>query len=78
MKLFSRKQSERTEEGTTATLECPHLAAVPRWDNLDDIGHEDRATAFYCEACRSTFTPEEYRAIQQAAHERLQQIVEAN
>ena len=40
---------------------CPHTALVPRWDSVDDMGKEDRATSYFCQGCEQTFTPEEAR-----------------
>ncbi len=39
--------------------ECAHGAMTPRWDAIEDMGHEDRASSFVCEACHSTLTPAE-------------------
>jgi hypothetical protein len=68
MGLFSKK--DRGE----ATLEkppCPHSALVPRWDSVDDIGHEERATSYFCEACGESFSPAEARLLQQSMADRL-------
>lgn len=55
--------SERTE--------CPHVAMTPRWDNIDDMGHEDRASAFVCDSCQQALTPAEARLARETAGERL-------
>jgi hypothetical protein len=70
--LFS-KDKEKTEQETPATElpPCPHGVLLPRWDSIDDIGHEDRATAYFCEACHETFTPEQAQRLRESAHERL-------
>jgi hypothetical protein len=42
-----------------AVSSCPHTALVPRWDSIEDMGKEDRATSYFCQGCERTFTPEE-------------------
>ena len=50
---------------------CPHATLTARWDSVEDIGHEDRATAYVCEACGETFTPEEAAELRRSEVERL-------
>ena len=45
---------ERVVDGT-----CAHVAITPRWDNIDDMGHDDRASSWVCDACHATLTPAE-------------------
>ena len=59
-RLFRRGESQPT---ALAEVECPHTALTPRWDALEDIGKEDRATAFKCESCGVTLTGEEGRML---------------
>ena len=63
MKLFKhREDDEATRPLTTEELqeECTHGGVLlARWDDIDDMGHEDRATSFLCEACGAVFTPAE-------------------
>ena len=42
---------------------CPHAVLMPRWDSVADMGKDDLATRFVCEACHQEFTPEEARAL---------------
>jgi hypothetical protein len=35
----------------------------PRWENADDMGHEDRVTEYRCQSCGQCFTPDEGRAL---------------
>lgn len=51
--------SDKSKTGVVEAPPCPHTALVPRWDSVDDIGHEDRATHYYCESCGQTFSPNE-------------------
>ncbi|MFA7249352.1 MAG: hypothetical protein WC273_06915 [Dehalococcoidia bacterium] len=42
-------------------VECAHVAVTPRWDRVEDMGHEERATSFVCDSCHATLTPDEAR-----------------
>jgi hypothetical protein len=55
MRLLKRHDDEKAGE---LTPQCEHITLVPAWDSPEDIGHEDRATSFRCEACREVFTLE--------------------
>jgi hypothetical protein len=46
---------------------------TPRWNSVDDIGHEDRATSFRCESCGQSFTPDDAREVRAAGAERLRE-----
>ena len=68
-----------TKDRGTAVIDvppCPHVTLVPRWDAAADIGINDRASRFVCEACQHEFTPEEARALLATASERLPEAVE--
>ena len=73
----SRMEAEMTASRATRFAEtasliaCPHTVLAPRWDNAQDMGHEDRATAFTCNACDQSFTPEEVRTLRSTESERL-------
>ncbi|MGD9893739.1 MAG: hypothetical protein AB7R89_01765 [Dehalococcoidia bacterium] len=58
-KLFGRRDSAPA----TRTVPCPHTTVAPLWDRAEDIGQEERATAYRCGACRMTFTVEEGRPL---------------
>jgi hypothetical protein len=65
-KLFGRKTEEaaapeRTLEEIQA--ECPHSTVSGRWDSVEDMGKEDKATRFVCEACNAEFSLEEMREL---------------
>lgn len=55
-----RKEETPTE---TRNVECPHKALTARWDRSEDIGKEERATSFRCEACGGTFSGDEGREL---------------
>lgn len=44
-------------------VQCPHKVLTPRWEQAEDIGHEDRATGFRCESCGEMFSGDEGRAL---------------
>ena len=67
-KLFTKSAKEET---AVEAPPCPHTALIPRWDSIDDIGHDEKATHFVCEACEATFSPEEARQLQESARQRL-------
>lgn len=53
-----RHPAQDSSSPSTPT-ECAHVAMTPRWDAIEDMGHEARASSFVCEACHSTLTPAE-------------------
>jgi hypothetical protein len=55
---------------------CIHGALVPRWDNVADMGQEDKATSYRCDSCYQEFTPEEARAMRAIALERMRDLSE--
>jgi len=77
-KLFGRGSAtaEREKERSAAAM-CPHTTLVPRWDNVADIGHEERATGYRCEGCGATFTRAEAEALRRQEAERLRETVAA-
>jgi hypothetical protein len=63
MGLFRRRNNDSAvAELETTAAPCPHIQLSPRWENPEDMGHEDLATAFVCQACGATLTPDESRA----------------
>lgn len=70
-KLFGGKSKE-SESHSTATLNCPHAVLVPRWENVKDMGHEDKITRFMCEACHEEFDPTEAARLRDTINERME------
>jgi hypothetical protein len=76
-KVFSKSEPEN--EQTTAAEpvaeeerpECMHGVLVARWDNAADLGDQEKASSFTCEACGSTFSPEEARVLRESLADRL-------
>jgi hypothetical protein len=81
-KLFGHGQSKAEkmidEEPLTVAESppCPHSVLSPRWDSAADLGNKDKATAFVCEACGETFSPEEARLLRETEVERLEPLFE--
>jgi hypothetical protein len=57
-KLFGKKK-----EAAIEAPPCPHIALVPRWENPEDMGKQDRVSSYTCSACGTTLTADEGRAI---------------
>jgi hypothetical protein len=74
--LFGRGKSKAARAEVPA-LDCPHVTLVPKWDSVQDMGVEDRATSYVCEACQQSFTPEAGRALRAAEAERLKAVAQA-
>lgn len=70
MNLLKKRRDEepRADE---PKLECEHVTLIPRWDSAADIGHDDRATSFNCEACGAQFTPEQAQGLRATEAARL-------
>lgn len=62
------KETPRQQPGATGQAECPHKVLLPRWDKLEDMGHEDKAAGYRCNACGASFTLEEGEEIRRKAH----------
>ncbi len=63
-KLTGKQEQEDAAEQASPAMEsptCPHTALVPRWDSVEDMGKDDRATSYFCQGCERTFTAEEAR-----------------
>jgi hypothetical protein len=70
-KLFGNKT--KVEEAATVVVapSCPHAVLVPRWENVQDMGHEDKITRYMCEACHEEFPPDVARQLRDTINERL-------
>lgn len=72
MGLFRK---DRDDESDTALLEperdCLHVALTARWDNLDDMGRDELATAYVCQSCSEVFTPVEAARLRATEADRI-------
>ena len=50
------KLLKKPDAGTITAPSCSHRVLIARWDNPEDIGHEDRVTGYRCESCQELFT----------------------
>jgi hypothetical protein len=48
-KLFGKTRDERNSPQETPA--CSHLVLLPRWDRLEDMGHEEKIVGYTCDAC---------------------------
>ena len=76
LKKRRRDQDEPAPAAADApATECPHYVLVPHWDAVADMGKDDRATSFRCEACAREFSREEGLALRATEAERVRLLV---
>jgi hypothetical protein len=75
-KLFGGKKQQQPTAVAEPLVECPHAVLVPRWDSVQDMGHEDKATRYMCESCREVFTPEQAAQLRDSIAERMTAALE--
>jgi len=68
-KLFGGKKQEVVAEAIQ--VECPHSVLVARWDSVQDMGIEEKATRFMCESCKEMFEPAEAQRLRDTLSERI-------
>jgi hypothetical protein len=63
----------RAVNAATATAElptaptdppCPHTTLMPRWDNVADMGKDNKVTSYTCDSCQESFTAGAGHALQ--------------
>ncbi len=70
-RLFGRNAVVAEPPEAAARGPCLHAALTARWNNVQEMGDESKATGWFCEACHEMFTPEEGRALRDSEGERL-------
>jgi len=70
--LFGGKK--QAEAVSTVSVECPHSVLVARWDSVQDMGIEEKATRFMCETCKEMFSPEEATQLRNTLAQRIARI----
>ena len=75
-KLFGRA-GKATPAGVAEAPPCSHVVLVPGWGSAEDMGKDDRATRFTCDACGTVFTPAEAEALRKTEAERLRETLGA-
>jgi hypothetical protein len=71
MGLFGRKKNQPTL--VEDKPECLHIGLVARWDSVDDMGNEEKATSYLCPSCNAEFAPDEARSIMATQADRLRE-----
>lgn len=74
-KLFHRTP-EADPVATAERPTCLHGALVPRWDDLADMGQEDKVTSYRCDSCGDVFSPAEADALRLKAVDRIRDVNE--
>jgi hypothetical protein len=72
-KVFDKKQAGPAET-VPQSVECPHTMLIPRWDSVEDMGDEAKATAFLCESCGIAFDQGEASQLKADAADKLRRI----
>ncbi|MBM4415013.1 MAG: hypothetical protein FJ035_01825 [Chloroflexi bacterium] len=67
---------KQAQSSAGAATECLHVALDPHCDRLEDMGHEERAASFRCEACGREFDAAEGTALCAAEADRLRRLME--
>jgi hypothetical protein len=62
-KLLKKKDAEPLPD----LPPCTHRVLVPRWDRVEDMGRDDRVTAYQCETCHELLGAEEGRELMSMA-----------
>jgi hypothetical protein len=70
-KIFGGGSKKTVATVDTPTVECPHAVLVPRWENVQDMGIEAKATRWMCESCKQIFTPDEATHLRATLAERV-------
>ena len=63
LNLFRRESKGKTTEAAKTEQHCTHAILMPRWDSVQDIGHEDKAIGYACSACSQRFSLAEATAL---------------
>ena len=74
-KLLHREDAPEATAATEAPV-CVHTILLPRWESVDDMGHEEKATGFHCDTCGQDFTPEEAARLRASEGDRLRVATE--
>jgi hypothetical protein len=70
-KALRRKEERKSRPAEAAKRVCPHVALVPRWQSVDDIGKQGKVIQYTCESCNAFFSREEGERLKATEGERL-------
>ena len=59
MNIFRHRDRDPHHLEASGGQTCHHRTLTARWDSVQDMGNEERASAYECSACGSRFTPGE-------------------
>lgn len=66
-----RGRSSRTARAQEAPPVCDHRSLLPRWNRVEDMGRDDLATSYQCEACSQVFSVDERQRLRDKASRTL-------
>lgn len=69
MKWLRRDKDQPSEP--TEDVQCEHIRLLPKWDRPDDMGNDERASSFWCEACGTEFSAEDGARLRATEQERV-------
>jgi hypothetical protein len=75
-KIFGRGGATITRTTEQVAADCPHVTLSARWDNVQDMGQEDKATSYICATCSQRFTPEEAAAHRESQTRAIRSITD--
>jgi hypothetical protein len=75
-KLFGGGKKQQQPAVAVEAPPCPHAVLVPRWDSVEDMGKEDKATRYMCEGCHQVFSPAEAQELRESIAQRMQESLE--
>jgi hypothetical protein len=67
MGLLGKLLKKPVEAQTLTAPSCSHRMLLARWDNVEDMGHEERVTGYRCEGCGEMFTADAGRELMNMA-----------
>ena len=71
MDVLRGRSGKATAQRRTEPPVCDHRSLLPRWNRAEDMGRDDLATSYQCEACNQVFGVEEARRLREEASRRL-------
>jgi transposase-like protein len=63
MGMLSKLLGRKKTEPEVMSVECPHKALTPRWENAEDMGKQALVSSYTCSACGRSFSREEGAAL---------------
>jgi hypothetical protein len=70
-------RTKPTIPSSSTNVLCVHVTLMPKWESVADMGQEEKASGYTCDACGQSFTPAEGRALRETEAERLRLLAAA-